>query len=439
MERLANSWRMSLNEKNFIETALLLDVRADGRSPLDYRELKIEFGRENGSSVVELGQTRVMSCVTAQLVQPFRDRPNEGSLTIYIEFSSMADPSFEPGRPGESAVELGRIIDRGLRESRAVDTESLCVCAGKLAWSVRIDIQILDNGGNLVDAANIAALAALMTFRRSECTIGEDGQEVVVHPPQVREPCALIIHHLPIAVTFAFMTQDNILVIDPSYYEEAIMKGRMTVTLNANEDVCAIQKAGEVGIGASVIIQCLRIAAVKAVEITGKLETAVKSYNADRENQRTKLLSSMELLHINPSNSYTRDDKFHFICENNDLEAKKPSCKGKVDAYKTEARVKGGPLCWDPFSKGVDSRHLRASLFSHGKLMVAKANEALVEGHQLDSKLELKSSEIVERNSSLGSSANAIDVEIKSNGIKTLKDAVKPKIKRKKPLFSNTL
>ena len=54
----------------------------------------------------------------------------------------------------------------------------------------------------------------------------------------------------------------------------------------------------------------------------------------------------MELLHINPSNSYTRDDKFHFICENNDLEAKKPSCKGKVDAYKTEARVKGGPLCW---------------------------------------------------------------------------------------------
>lgn len=27
----------------------------------------------------------------------------------------MADPSFEPGRPGEFAVELGRLIDRGLR------------------------------------------------------------------------------------------------------------------------------------------------------------------------------------------------------------------------------------------------------------------------------------------------------------------------------------
>lgn len=71
--------------------------------------------REDGSSEVQLGQTRVMGFVTSQLVQPYRDRPNEGSLAIYTEFSPMADPSFEVGRPGEFSVELGRIIDRGLR------------------------------------------------------------------------------------------------------------------------------------------------------------------------------------------------------------------------------------------------------------------------------------------------------------------------------------
>lgn len=73
--------------------------------------------REDGSSEVQLGQTHVMGFVTSQLVQPYRDRPNEGTLAIYTEFSPMADPSFEVGRPGESAVELGRIIDRGLRYS----------------------------------------------------------------------------------------------------------------------------------------------------------------------------------------------------------------------------------------------------------------------------------------------------------------------------------
>jgi len=73
------------------------------------------FDREYGSSQVQLGQTHVMAFVTAQLVQPYKDRPSEGSFSIFTEFSPMADPSFEPGHPGESAVELGRIIDRALR------------------------------------------------------------------------------------------------------------------------------------------------------------------------------------------------------------------------------------------------------------------------------------------------------------------------------------
>lgn len=71
--------------------------------------------REDGSVEVALGETRVMGYVTAQLLPPYKDRPNEGTLAIFTEFSPMADPAFEPGRPGEAAIELGRVIDRGLR------------------------------------------------------------------------------------------------------------------------------------------------------------------------------------------------------------------------------------------------------------------------------------------------------------------------------------
>ncbi|XP_042486428.1 exosome complex component RRP45A-like isoform X2 [Macadamia integrifolia] len=288
-QRLSSTWRMTVNEKKFIENALLSDLRVDGRRPFDYRHLTVSFGREDGSSEVQLGQTRVMGVVTSQLLQPYRDRPNEGTLSIYTEFSPMADPSFETGRPGEFAVELGRIIDRGLRESRAVDTESLCVVAGKSVWSIRVDLHILDNGGNLVDAANIAALAALLTFRRPECTLGgEDGQEVIIHPREVKEPLPLIIHHLPIAVTFAFFGDGNIVAIDPTHYEEAVMGGKMTATLNSNGDVCAVQKAGGEGIMQSVIMQCLRIASVKATDITSKIKNAVESYNTERTQKKIK-------------------------------------------------------------------------------------------------------------------------------------------------------
>eukprot|EP00268_Persea_americana_P025892 TRINITY_DN2522_c1_g1_i5.p1 TRINITY_DN2522_c1_g1~~TRINITY_DN2522_c1_g1_i5.p1 ORF type:complete len:262 (+),score=55.79 TRINITY_DN2522_c1_g1_i5:41-787(+) len=240
-----------------------------------------------------------MAFVTSQLVQPYRDRPNEGTLSIFTEFSPMADPSFEPGRPREYAVELGRIVDRGLRESRAVDTESLCVLAGKLAWAIRVDLHILDNGGNLVDAANVAALAALLTFRRPECTVGgEDGQEVIVHPPEVKEPHPLIIHHLPVAVSFAFFGNGNIVVIDPSHKEEAVMGSRMTATMNTSGDVCAVQKSGGEGVLQSVVMQCLRIASLKAADITSKIKNAVETYNTERALKKVKRHSSLVAVEV---------------------------------------------------------------------------------------------------------------------------------------------
>ncbi|EAY86243.1 hypothetical protein OsI_07612 [Oryza sativa Indica Group] len=302
-------WHPTVNEREFIERALQSDLRVDGRRPFDFRRLKILFGREDGSAEVQLGDTRVMGYATAQLVQPYKDRPNEGTLAIFTEFSPMADPAFEPGRPGESAIELGRVVDRGLRESRAVDMESLCVVAGKHVWSVRVDLHILDNGGelnvpdamvlslrNLIDAANIAALAALSTFRRPECTVGgEDGQQVTVHDPEVRDPLPLTIHHLPIAVTFAYFGEGNIMVIDPTYKEEAVMGGRMTATINSNGDVCSIQKAGGEGVMSSVIMQCLRIASVKAADITSKIKNEVNSYTSAKALQKVKRLPASAL------------------------------------------------------------------------------------------------------------------------------------------------
>lgn len=44
-QRLANTFIMTVNEKKFIESALLSEIRVDGRRPFDYRNLTIKFGR----------------------------------------------------------------------------------------------------------------------------------------------------------------------------------------------------------------------------------------------------------------------------------------------------------------------------------------------------------------------------------------------------------
>ncbi|XP_051142591.1 exosome complex component RRP45A-like isoform X2 [Andrographis paniculata] len=371
-QRLVNACRMTVNEKSFIETALLSDLRIDGRGPFDYRNVTIQFGGEDGLSEVQLGKTRVMGFVTSQLVQPYRDRPNEGTLAIFTEFSPMADPSFEVGRPGEFSVELGRIIDRGLRESRAVDTESLCVVAGKWVWSIRIDLHILDNCGNLIDAANIAALAALLTFRRPECTIGgDDGQEVIIHPPEVREPLSLIVHHLPIAVTFSFIGEESRVVIDPSHLEEAVMGGRLTATVNTNGDICAIQKTGQ-GVIQSVIMQCLRIASVKAADITEKLKKAVEAYNATRSLKKIKRHPDNVNVKKATQEGASKDIKNPKLETENssinqsDMEVEFNSSEkdGSILEEKKPEAFVGGPSNWDPYSKGIDAEELKSSLAS---------------------------------------------------------------------------
>ncbi|XP_058070291.1 exosome complex component RRP45A-like isoform X2 [Magnolia sinica] len=389
-QRLSNSWRMTINERKFIEQALLSDLRVDGRRLFDYRRLTVKFGREDGASEVQLGQTHVMGFVTAQLIPPYRDRPNEGALSIFTEFSPMADPSFEAGCAGEFAVELGRIIDRGLRESRAVDTESLCVLAGKLVWSIRVDLHILDNGGNLVDAANVAALAALLTFRRPECTVaGEDGQEVTVHPPEIKEPLPLIVHHLPIAVTFAFFGNGNIVVIDPTHNEEAIMGGRMTVTMNANSDVCAVQKAGGEGVMQSVIMQCLRVASVKAADMTSKIKNAVETYNTERALRKVKRHSSLVAVDVDRPDIKMREPREQSITKNvvgelsrdhvkslqDDLDDSHSSesnvCRAEMGSSqqgdtngtgRSDKNFIRGSSSWDPYSKGIVSDSFKGHL-----------------------------------------------------------------------------
>ncbi|PIA25313.1 hypothetical protein AQUCO_11800009v1 [Aquilegia coerulea] len=454
-QRLANTWRMTVNEKKFIETALLADLRVDGRRPFDYRRLTIKFGKEDGSAEVQLGQTHVMGFVSSQLVQPFRDRPNEGTLSIYTEFSPMADPSFEAGRPGESAIELGRVIDRGLRESKAVDTESLCVLSGKLVWAIRVDLHILDNGGNLVDAANVAALAALLTFRRPECTLGgEDGQEVIIHPPEVNDPLPLIIHHLPIAVTFAFLGDGNIVVLDPSHNEEAVMGGRMTATLNTNGDICAVQKAGGDGVLQSVIMQCLRIASVKAADVTTKIKDAVEVYSKERAQRKIKRHSSVVPMDINVPDTKMNQQNTTILkavgeLSKHHMEAMgepEGACKSKSNDIERErkstkkgSKSRRAPSSWDPYTSGIDSDFVKTSIASPERITPNRKDfQKLLTDDQKPLKVQSEESAL---NIATASSApnEAEGTRHQLSGAKTLKDAVKPKNKRKKkPLADST-
>ncbi|NXC38392.1 EXOS9 protein, partial [Penelope pileata] len=262
-------------ERRFLLRAIQERKRLDGRQCYDYRNVRISFGPERGCCVVELGRTRVLGQVSCELVPPKPSRAAEGILFCNVELSPMAAPGFEPGRQSELLVKLNRLIERCLRNSKCVDTESLCVVAGEKVWQIRVDLHLLNHDGNIIDAASIAGIVALCHFRRPDVSV--QGKEVTVYSPEERDPVPLSIHHMPVCVSFAFFQQGTYLLVDPSEREECVMDGLLVIAMNKHHEICTIQSSGGIMLLKDQVLRCSKIAAVKVAEITELIQKALEN------------------------------------------------------------------------------------------------------------------------------------------------------------------
>jgi exosome complex component RRP42 len=205
--------------------------RADGRRFDEFRKIEIETGyitKAEGSARVKIGNTQVVAGIKMDIGEPYPDSPEQGVMSTAAEMIPMASPDFEAGPPREDAIELARVVDRGIRESEVIEIDKLCIEPEEKVWIVFIDIHIIDYDGNLFDAASLAALAALLTTKvpAKRFEIGED------YPLPLKDP--------PVSCTS--VKYDNILVIDPSLDEEEIAEVRLTVATDKNGDIRAMQK-----------------------------------------------------------------------------------------------------------------------------------------------------------------------------------------------------
>jgi len=251
---------------------LALGKRIDDRGVQDFREMKLEIGlieRACGSALINLGKTKVMVGVKVEEGEPFPDTPDEGVLTVNAELVPLASPTFEPGPPNENAIELARVVDRGIRESKSIDLKELCIQPKKKVFVVFIDVYVLDHDGNLIDASSIASLAALLSAKMNEYDV-EDGE--VVYKPGLRK---LPIQNHPVAVTLAKIGKS--LVVDPSLDEEQVMSARLTVVSDKEGRICAMQKGGAEPLSIEEVKQGVAIALSKASEIRSRITEAAKT------------------------------------------------------------------------------------------------------------------------------------------------------------------
>ena len=214
------------------------------------------ISKAEGSALVKLGSSQVLVGVKMQPGEPFPDTPNRGVIITNAELVPLASPVFEPGPPNETGIELARLVDRGVRESKAIDLEALCITPGKQVWIIFIDVHILDDCGNILDAASIGAIAALLTTKvpASKFGLGED------YPLPVKD--------IPIATTA--IEFGDVIMFDPDSDEESIANTKLTVLSTADGSICGMQKSGTGVLRQEQIYRIVDIACEKAKEIREK-------------------------------------------------------------------------------------------------------------------------------------------------------------------------
>ncbi|KAL2221593.1 putative exosome complex endonuclease 2/ribosomal RNA processing protein [Thermoascus aurantiacus ATCC 26904] len=283
---------LSAAERDFILEALQQGVRLDGRALDELRPLSISFGDEYGHVKVQLGKTHVVVRISAETAKPRDDRPCDGIFTIALELTAMGSPAWENGRQVDLEPYVTRILDKVIRRSNALDTESLCIVRGVSCWSIRADVHVLDYDGNLIDSACIGIMAGLQHFRRPDAVV-KDGQ-VTVYGLDERVPVPLNITHKPIAITFHTFNEGKLFVLDANRKEEQAAEGDIVIALNNAGTVCHFSKVSGHPVSAMELVSKSTVALDKVKEINSIIDKALEADLAKRAKSSLGVESSAQ-------------------------------------------------------------------------------------------------------------------------------------------------
>lgn len=250
----------------------------DRRAIMEYRPISITYGvasNADSSVLLKLGNTQILAGIKLEIGQPFPDSPDEGILIVNAEYIPAASPIYEPGPPDENAIELARIIDRSLRESRAIALDKLAIIPGKKVWTLWLDIYVLDYDGNLIDASMLASMVALTATYIPYYEVDQTTGTVKVDRSKKSMP--LPINRYVVAVTINKI--GDYMVVDPVGEEEAIASSSITFSISEDNYIVGIQKRGMGVFSINEIGKAMEIALSKSremIELLKKLTSNTK-------------------------------------------------------------------------------------------------------------------------------------------------------------------
>ncbi|XP_061362826.1 uncharacterized protein LOC133306517 [Gastrolobium bilobum] len=282
---------LSVGEQHFIQGGVAQDLRSDGRKRLSYRPIYVETGvipQANGSARVRMGGTDVIASVKAELGKPSLLQPDKGKVSIHVDCSSTAEPTFE-GRGGdELSAELSIALQRCLLGGKSgagagIDLSSLTVIEGKICWDLYIDGLVVSSDGNLLDALGAAIKAALSNtgIPKVQVAAGSSSDEKPEVEVSDEEFLQFDTSGVPVIVTLTKVGRHYI--VDATLEEESQMSSAVSLSVNRQGHICGVTKRGGAGLDPSVILDMISVAKHVSEQLTNKLDSEIASAEAEDE------------------------------------------------------------------------------------------------------------------------------------------------------------
>ncbi|MEM3091384.1 MAG: exosome complex protein Rrp42 [Candidatus Pacearchaeota archaeon] len=247
--------------------------RFDGRKPDEFREIKIETNISNkaeGSARIRIGKTEVLVGVKLDVMEPYPDSPDKGNLIVTSELLPLSSVRFEAGPPKFPSIEIGRLVDRAIRESKFIEMEKLCIKSGEKVWGVFIDIYSINDDGNLIDAAGIGTLVALRNARFPEY---DEKSGVVIYGKLTNKKIPLS-KEIPIITTINKIG-DNF-VVDPTLEEEDVNETRITIGGSIEGTIFSMQKGNSKEITIDEMYKILELAEKTRMDLYLKIKDYIE-------------------------------------------------------------------------------------------------------------------------------------------------------------------
>ncbi|MBN2094930.1 MAG: exosome complex protein Rrp42 [Candidatus Aenigmarchaeota archaeon] len=246
---------MDVTSPELVKELISNDNRLDGRKPLEYRKTDLVVNalkKADGCCMLSMGDTKVIVGIKFDVITPYPDSPNEGGLMVSLNYVPITFKTL----PQNKDVEISRVVDRSIRESKMLNMEDFCITPKEKAFSVFIDAYVINYDGNLMDALNLAAIKALMNTKMPVLT--EDGKVGRGDKP-------IPLRNIPVMVTVSCIDQKY--VIDLNSVEEQAIDYALTISYLDKDRICAMQKQGEAGIPKEELEKIFEIGSEKQEEL----------------------------------------------------------------------------------------------------------------------------------------------------------------------------